>query len=291
MHHIEFSGLGTTWAVLIDEDTIPAHLLQEVNDLASEFEQKYSRFIPDSEISKINDIADGHHTISPELVQMLAFGLRLKNETGSAFDPNVAHVLEDYGYDRHLSLQRKRATQKRRKRGRFWLDGNTLITRGEVKLDLGSWGKGFLIDQIGSYLRGRGVKYFLVDGGGDMYGTAKRDGSRWNVALEHPIAADEAFGVIDLRRQAIAGSGSQKRKIGSFHHLIDTGTDQPVRGIRSVHVVAQEAMVADGAATAIFVSPQHLWRHIATTFSVEFLVIFDDLQFIKSPGFTADLFS
>lgn len=279
---LDLDGLGTHWQILIDQKETSAGLLLSIRELVARFEQKYSRFLPESEINLIGRSNKTRLVISSNLAKMLHFGLILKKLTNGAFDLNIAAVLESNGYDSDYSFTKKDISTHS---GDYGLSGRTLVKRGLVKLDLGALGKGYLIDLIAKFLQREGIKNFLINGGGDIYATCKANDQSWRVAVEHPVYSDQAIGVVELKNQALATSTSQKRKFGNFHHLLNSRTQRPIDDVLSVSVLAPSAIVADGIATAIFVSSSSDRPMIAGKLKAEYFVVFPDLGFQVSPGF------
>ena len=281
MFSFEGDGLGTHWQVLVDESEVSADLGNMIIDKIGVFEKKFSRFLPESEVNILAANRKSEIEISDDLAKMLEFGLSLKKVTQGAFDPDMDGVMSSFGYDGTYTFRRKPIPTK----GDFELKGNILSKNGTVKLDLGAFGKGYLVDQIAKFLKKEGLEHFLVNGGGGVYASTKADGSPWLAAIEHPLDPDRAIGEVRLDNHALATSSSQKRRIGDFHHLISARTHLPINNVLSVSVLAPTAMVADGVATALFVSTEEIWSKISEKLKIEFLVVFPDLSFKKSSGF------
>lgn len=282
MISLTFDGLGTHWQILINQEEIPFDLFSLVKEMVAQFEQQYSRFLPESEVGLIGRSKKMKLTVSPDLANMLRFGLVLNKLTDGAFDLNIAAMLEDYGYDSDYSFVKKEPTDHL---GDFELSGKILIKRGMVKLDLGAVGKGYLIDLIAKFLQQKGITSFLINGGGDIYATTKADDQPWQAAIEHPAYPDRAVGIVELRNQALATSSPQKRKYRDFHHILNFQTKQPVETVLSVSVLARSAMVADGAATAMFVSSCGLREKMVEELGIGYLAIYPDMTFEKNTGF------
>lgn len=289
MFTLAFSGLGTQWRILVDGDPPGEEVKKRVVKVDREFEARFTRFRDDSEVGKINLGGDGEYQVSDELARILRFGLKLSEDSDGAFDPKVATVLVAFGYDKNLEL--KPEARPEPPPGKIKLSGQRLTLSGGAKLDLGGWGKGYLIDRLYEFLLSQKIKYFLIDGGGDFRGTCKADGSAWRIALEHPLDPSLAIGVIKLKNSAFANSGVGKRKLGRFHHLIDPTSGNPVRNILSSHVAAKTAVVADGLATALLVSPKEMRSHLAALYQVEYLLLDEKMKPEKSAGFIGEIYN
>lgn len=327
MKQFSFEATGTLWTILVDQE-FELSVFEAIRECAEEFEMKFSRFKETSEIGRINSavvtpLKNGIHleaknnqnsstnnqiitnyqssmikelAVSDELAEMLVFGKELQKISDGYFDVNVASVLEGHGYDREYSFRRNEELLKR-VRGEWSVERSKvkgqrskLNANGLVRLDLGSFGKGRLIDLIADLLRGRGISYFLVDGGRDFYGTSKADGSAWMIGLEHPFDAMLAIGEFPLKNCALACSGISQRKVKDFHHFMDTKTNKPVAEPVGVFVSAESAMVADGVSTAMVVSPVDYVSPLHEEYDISYCVVYRSGEIIET-GFSNYLYA
>lgn len=282
MVELKFSGLGTHWQIIVDDDHFPSTLKKEIVNQATTFEKKFSRFLTDSEIGQINIHGPGEYQISDELVEILKFGMELSKNSDGHFNPLIGKILSAYGYDESLNLKSK--INLPTTSGTVKLRHNKLYLTGDAQLDLGGWGKGCLIDQLFGLIS-QNAKYFIINGGGDFRATSKKDGASWRIALEHPLNKELAIGVVELKNSALANSGSDKRRMGEFHHLIDFQTGKPVDSFLASHVFAPNATIADGLATALFISPKEIRDKLSTIYPVEYLLVTEKLEMKMSAGF------
>ncbi len=70
-------------------------------------ERRFSRFLPDSEVSHLNQSAGAWREASPELIDMLVQSLAFHRETHGLFDPAVLPDLKRAGYDRSMDEIRR----------------------------------------------------------------------------------------------------------------------------------------------------------------------------------------
>lgn len=288
MQSIEFPALGTQFVILVDEEKSLVELKKKIRTLATDFENRFTRFRDDSEVGRINLAGEGEYKVSAELTELLRFGLTLRDRSRGAFDPQVGAILTAYGYAKGYRFQPEAKIKSTL--GCISLAGRRLTIKGGAQIDLGGWGKGYLIDRIREILEDAGRKFFLVDGGGDFYGTTKADGSPWTLGLEHPLKHDEIIGLVNLAHSALAGSGVGKRKVGAFHHLIDMESKKPKSGVLSCHVQAKAAVVVDGLATALMLVSERQRLKLAADYRVEYALVKSDYTLEKSPGFSGEFF-
>ena len=106
------------------------------------------------------------------------------------------------------------------------LNPEEIALRSNFKIDLGGLGKGFLIDKIAKELQVVGVKYFSINGGGDIYATSDYE-EPLTFELEHPQNQKMSIGQIKIKNLGLACSAPNRRQwkdkiSGEFnHHLID----------------------------------------------------------------------
>ena len=284
MQQFSFSGLGTKWSIILDLPQLPQSLLTAVVDLTHKFESRYSRFLPDSEISKINH-ATSPYPLSPELEIMLEFGLKLKKLTNNHFNLSIAALLSGLGYNPNYSFSPNQSLINQ-DLPTYEIKDHHLVFTQPPQIDLGSLGKGFLIDKIANFLTDQQIDHFLIDGGGDIFATQKEDNSPWQIAIEHPHDPSQAIATLNLNNQAVATSSSQKRRFADNHHLLNPKTKTSSSTILSISILSSSAFIADALATAFFVTPANLWPILNQEFSSEQLIIYPDLTYQADKSFS-----
>ncbi|WP_446045442.1 FAD:protein FMN transferase [Streptomyces olivaceus] len=253
-----FNAIGTRWqietATPLDE-SLKQHVLARIE----QFDLTYSRFRPDSLVSQIASAPEGGRFDFPK-DSLALFGLydRLHAATDGAVDPLIGRQLELLGYDATYTLRPApdtvRAAERARRRP-TWVtdverDGLSVVTRRPLVIDVGAVGKGYLVDLVSAMLNAAGHTEFVVDGSGDLRHCGPR---AVRVGLEHPFDPRQVIGVAEVRDQALCASGVSRRAWGEgLHHVLDARTGEPTDGVVATWVVAQEAALADGLATALF---------------------------------------
>ena len=131
--------------------------------------------------------------------------------------------------------------------------GRIMLAREGVRLDFGGIGKGIGVDAGAAALREQGVDRFLIQFGGDITVGDAPTGSADGWIIEYA----DGSGV--RRRGAFAGvSISTSGDLAQFveidgerySHILDPGTGLGLRGGAASTVIADEAWLADAAATA-----------------------------------------
>jgi FAD:protein FMN transferase len=290
----ELDAIGTQWAIET-RDPLSHEVRSRIRERTEEFDASFSRFRRDSLVSRVAMAAKGGRFWFPnDAVPIFDFYDRLHAATAGAMDPLVGRDLELLGYDADYSLtpapENGRAEEVEHGRP-SWprdviRDGNYIVTRRALVIDVGAVGKGFLVDAIVAILRAAGVVELVVDGSGDLRNAG---GSELRVGLEHPSDPERVIGIANLRDRALCASSVNRRAWGDgLHHVLDARTGIPVRDVVATWVVADDASTADGLATALFfIGPDAL----APDFRFTYVRMFADGRAERSPEFNGEIFS
>lgn len=266
--NFSFPALGTVWNITTDGTPLSETTKERVRALLLDFERRFSRFLPESEVNAFRHVAPGSHIVSPELAVLLARAMRLRTLTKGAFDPAVAPLLEKAGYGRADVV-----TPIPTDLSSWSIAGDLLTISGPVAFDLGGIGKGYAIDRVFELLRDEGHEFVLVEGGGDMVGTVKADGSPWRVAVEWPGRPDSAVSVVSLAHAGFAASDVFRRRFRDAHHILDATSGTPIRRVIGAAATARSAWDADTMTSLLFMSPAEEYRKLATLYAAEYLVV------------------
>jgi thiamine biosynthesis lipoprotein len=260
-------------------------------------EDAYSRFLPDSKLSKLNKTLGTWQHVSEEFIFLLSKAEEFKAKTGGNFDITLKSALDAMGYDKDYSFKQKpEAKPGILASMRGALSGAIQINRNEKKIllnreiDFGGFGKGYASDRVAEVLERKGVSHYYINAGGDMLAKSAKGEKDWEILLEHPDNPEIAIGKINLNGKAIAGSAPNRRKWGDSHHLINAKTGKPAQGTKAIFVIASTGIEADACATALFTAGFEHGISLSKKMPVEILSISSQNKMYQSPGFGAELF-
>jgi thiamine biosynthesis lipoprotein len=274
---LETPGLGTHWWIHAESPVpqgLALSLREELRTLIEDFEARYSRFRPDSELSRLN-AAGAWPNPSPEFRGLLERALLLHELTDGLFNAAIGQRMVDLGYDERLSFAGVADPSSAAPLPEVLrLDERGVRLSNGTRLDFGGFGKGALVDKLARRLERRGVAAYRVNGGGDLY-VSSPDGQE--VFLEHPYATGRFLQKIRLRRGALAASSTERRawtdaRTGDRrHHLAHPTGDAPER--IATFVVARSTLTADAAATTLAVAAPADRPRLAKRLGVEYLAL------------------
>ena len=220
-----------------------------------------------SDVQRLNAAAGIHPVpVSPETLEVLAMARQIGDWTEGKFDVTFAALsdLWKFDHDQDNSIPTPDASRSRLplidyRRVEFDVNAHTaFITHKGMRVHLGGIGKGYAVDRAVAALRRRGLRDFMVQAGGDMYVAGRRDDRMWRLGIQDPRgAADSIFASLELSDATFSTSGDYERffikDARRFHHILDPDLGEPASGCRSVTIVSDRAVVADGLSTGVFV--------------------------------------
>ena len=257
---LSFDAIGVPWRVeafhLLSPDAEHA-----VRERIAQFDQVWSRFRDDSLVASVARSA-GTTRFPDEAERLFALYRELYEATNGSVTPFVGDRLAALGYGptAAVSAQTPPAWEPPAWEEMAHVNGSTVTTARPITIDIGAAGKGLLVDLVGDVLDGLGAGSSIVDASGDL--RIRRAAEPVRIALEHPRDPRRAVGLVEISEGAICASADNRRTWGNgLHHVLDGRSGQPVHNVVATWALADTAMLADGAATALFfLSPSELWE-------------------------------
>jgi thiamine biosynthesis lipoprotein len=263
VHRFQHRAMATIFEIMVANEgrsyaeQAAVAVFQEIDRL----EQELSRYLPNSEISRINNLKGGEAVqASLDAFACLRLSLQYWKETGGAFDVSLG-ALMDCWVGKNKSLLHPSPQEVERARARCGMDRLVLdeskmtvhVREGPVQIDLGAIGKGYAVDRGVELLKEWGITSALVHGGASSvlaFGDSP-SGSGWPITLSSPQNPAEVLQHSPLRDQALGGSGVKKGR-----HIIDPRRGQPVGQRRAAWVCSDSAAGSDAISTAFMVMGQ-----------------------------------
>jgi thiamine biosynthesis lipoprotein len=203
-----------------------AQAAQAAFDLADRLEGELSRFRPNSDIGRVNELPAGGHTcVSPSTMECLVIARHAFDLTGGAFDVSLGTGLPSLDFDPDAFVVR--------------------AARSGVRLDLGGIGKGYAVDLMAELLEEWALEQALVHGGFSSIVALEAPGGRegWPLTLSDPAAPNRVLARLSLSQAALGASGVRKGD-----HIVDPRTGQPARGRRAAWVALPRPVEARAGA-------------------------------------------
>ena len=227
-------------------------------------EQKYSRYRPDSIVSRINQAAgQAAVEVDPETHGLLTFADQLWQQSEGLFDitSGVLRTVWDFKQAKVPTPEAMFAALARIGWDKVTLTPHSAkLAQCGMELDFGGFGKEYAADRAAAMLKLHGVEQALVNLGGDLHALNHPDHPEhppWTVSIQHPRPpADQpgaSVATIQLAQGGMATSGDYERYFVAdgkrYCHILNPITGWPVTGFQSVTVVAENTTAAGAMAT------------------------------------------
>lgn len=262
-------------------------LLTQCWALAHTCEELWSRFLPDSDISRINWAEGAPVTIAPLTRQLIAAMIAGHALSEGSYDPTLLPDLLQAGYS-HSATDVTRATTlpaSAQAPGQLeaitFTDSEVIVPRGTT-LDPGGIGKGVAADLISQWALEQGAFGVMVELGGDIVVQGQApDGVAWRLGVEDPFNPEAHLDIVRIQQGAIVTSSQLKRRFGTpeapTHHLINPGTHtSAISPAQTVTVIAASGARGEALTKAGFHrSPQMYLEWLPTVGAAGFIVMAD----------------
>ncbi|MEO2211121.1 FAD:protein FMN transferase [Paenibacillus amylolyticus] len=264
-------------------------------------EQRFSRFVADSELNRLNH-STGWIPISAAMDEVLSLAYGYIGLTEGIFQPGISRALQASGYD--LSFEKVQQRQPQRpllerilrtrtpessammedrydhsRPGWIQREGSRMVHLDPgAELDLGGIVKGWAVERIADWLqRTLHIPAGLINAGGDIQVWGTPHHPQWTLKVADPFQdRGNMSGTVRLQRGAVATSSISHRQWqnsdGSLaHHLIDPRTMEPAdTDVLQCTVLGQHASQCEiiaktvcilGSAEAVAWLNRHYDRH------------------------------
>lgn len=264
--------------------------IEAVRNEAVRMEALLSRFIPASEISRINRYAGiKAERLSGDTYEVLSRAVEFSRCCQGLFDVTIGPLVTLWNNSKDTC---KPPEDSRIMEVLPLIDYTGLkldpgeksagLQRSGQSIDLGGIGKGYAGDKFLEVFRKYGIKSAFTNIGGNVaaLGT-KPDGSPWRVGIQHPRQENSLIGLVSIADKAVVTSGDYQRYfIGSdgkrHHHILDPSTGYSAEsGLVSVTVVADNSMDADALSTILFAAGKSKGLEILKSFPKTEAVLID----------------
>lgn len=225
------------------------------------FEARYSRFRPDSLLSRINTAAGREWVaVDAEMDQLLDICHALHEMTQGLLDVTALPLIRLWNYKvapaelptaSVIAAARELVGWNQVQRAK----GKVFLPRTGMALDFGGFGKEYAVDIVAQIAVNHGLADVLVDFGHDLRALGAPPGRPcWHIGLEDPQNPGTAAGSMGISGKGVASSGDYLRyfmiKGRRYGHIVNPRTGWPVAsGCTQATVVAETCLQAGALST------------------------------------------
>ncbi|MCR4739275.1 MAG: FAD:protein FMN transferase [Lachnospiraceae bacterium] len=261
-------------------------ILNECFDLCKHYENLFSKTVPGSDISRINEAMGKSVSVSEETIDLIEKAVGYYELSDGLYDITIKPLVDAWGFEALNDKDAKPLLPSKEQTDTALShvsSDNILIDRsaGTVTLkdplasmDTGSIAKGYIADRLRDFLISRGVGSALIDLGGNITvinGKAvsgdktapgnktvqeNKDQTDFIIGIRDPFDPGKREPAISLsvRDTSVVTSGIYERYLTidgiKYHHILDKNTGFPVdNSLESVTVITHDAADADALST------------------------------------------
>lgn len=273
-------------------------LINQLFEKIRNMEDKYSRHVADSEISKINNEPKVPINVSEDTFDLIEQGLYFGTISNGLFDISIGPLVDLWRINeenpRVPSQSDINSTKLKVDYRNISLDSEnkTISIPNGTSLDMGAIAKGFITDKLVSVLREKNVSSALLNLGGNLYlHGSKPDGSLWTVGIRNPFGLQgDYIGTVLVKDMSVVTSGIYERFFEvdgkRYHHILNPKTGYPEDNeLASVSVLSPSSTKCDGLSTTCFLLGLHDgMKLIEELDNVEAIMVTRDKQIYLSSG-------
>ena len=250
----KFFTMGTVANIVLVGGT--EDMLDDLVRTAEFLQSLWSRFLPESDITRLNNAEGATVTVNPLTAKLVSEMLAARALTDGEYDPTILPKLLEEGYvasrinPANVTVLPASARWPVDTKGTTIQDNVVTLPIG-VTLDSGGIGKGIAADILATMALERGALGILAEIGGDIrIGGTPPDGTHWRIDIEDPYVESRSIARVNLADGAVATSSTLKRTWDndgrSANHLIDVHTGQSMASnVVTVSVVAVSSGIAE----------------------------------------------
>jgi thiamine biosynthesis lipoprotein len=265
LHRLEFRAMSTQCQIKFHgvSAAVARDFLRDAVTWTAQFEARYSRFIPDSLIGRINAAA-GEHWVEtdPETDRLFNLCHELFFFTRGSFDPTSLPLIKLWNWKQRPPVIPGAADIQAARELVGWnkiqrRPGGIFLPQPGMALDLGGIGKEYAVDCVMSMAIQRGIKNVLVDFGQDVRALGHAPEKKfWWIGLDDATSPGKCWTGVALTDHAVATSGDYLRHFifngQRYGHILDPRTGYPaLNDCRAVSVIAPSCTIAGLLSTSI----------------------------------------
>ena len=221
-------------------------------------EAKYSRYLADSVVARINAAAGiASVEIDAETAQLLDYADVCHSQSDGLFDITSGILRRAWNFKAAQPPSREMLAPLLPLIGWQHVErtaGQVYLSNPGMEIDFGGFGKEYAADRAAAVLLSYGLRHAFVSLGGDVVVTGPHaDGVPWQLGIRHPRKNDDVIATLPISSGAIATSGDYERFLEfegrRYSHILDPRTGESVQGFQSVTAFAPTCLVAGSITT------------------------------------------
>jgi len=263
-----FQAMGSKIFIALDiPENTSVSLFDQVPQWFVEWEALLSRFLPGSELNRLNQQHNAWNPVSNVLWDVLQCARDAYTLSNGLVNTAMLKAIEKIGYTQDFStlpdkVQNKDLVIENQtnfgfEKIQFDLSRQSVNLPSGCSLDLGGIAKGWAAQQ--AMLRLSRIAPSLINAGGDIAISSEQlSGDPWLIGVTNPLNPEIHLQVLQVKSGGVATSGKDYHKWQTngkwVHHILDPRTGQPAQtDMLTATILAPSVLEAETAAKTTFI--------------------------------------
>jgi len=255
IHRFTHKAMATLYEILIeyDDKEYAEQAAKAAFDEVDRLENELSRFLPNSEISRVNVLEVGEKLfLSEDTLECLIQSQKIFVLTGGAFDISIGNYKNNLNKQDSFS-DKSVASDSSNEHPKFELnesEHSITILRNNLSIDLGGVGKGYALDKVCDLLLEWDISIAFIHGGGSSVKSIGNltNNIGWPITLSNPINPNQILANMVIKDISLSASGIKKG-----NHIINPKLGTPIQNRKAAWATASSAAVSDALSTAFMI--------------------------------------
>lgn len=216
-------------------------------------------------VKAFNNSEAGVHTAFPhEIDALLRKSIDMEEVSSGSFNPALGSLNKLWGFSQTTSPNTPPPTKEIEQ---FHIKSSHCLqhhadgwsrTSTDCQLDFGAIAKGYALDRGMKKLESHHIKHAIINAGGDIVVSGSHGERPWQIGIRHPRLPNRILATLKIEGdRSVVTSGDYERfyiyQGKRYHHILDPKSGMPAIKSQSATVIADNATMADGWSTALFV--------------------------------------
>lgn len=276
-------------------------ILEECFSKCEKYENLFSRTKEGSDVYRINHANGESVSIDPATVDLLQTALYYAKLSHGVVDPTVAPLSNLWNFSEQSAAEAPQIPAESSIQSLLQHvdyhnvqihNNEVLLTDPQAQIDLGFIAKGYIADQLKSYLTSQGIAHGIINLGGNVLTIGnKPDGKPYRIGVQKPFdEQNTAMFSVPVTDSSVVSSGCYERYFYVedilYHHILDTSTGYPVHNnILGVTILSSSSTQGDALSTLCYaLGVDEAIALMEETPDADAIFILDDYSVVSTSG-------
>lgn len=271
-------------------------IMNEIDNIYREYHELTDRY-NSYDINNVffinnNDSSSKEVVLDSRLYDLIKYAYDFGLKSNGLFDINMGGVIDVWKKYRDIGegIPSLDELKKANKKNDIVLLGDNKLLNNHPNIDLGGVSKGYTTQKVGDYLESVGIKYYLINAGGNVLAGSSYNKPYYKIGIQSPDKNGISY-VLNSSNLSVVTSGGYERNYfyngEIYHHIISPKTLFPTNYMKSVTVVSHDSGLSDLLSTTLFLMDVDSGKEFLKDYDAEAMWILNDNSIVKSEGFSS----